>query len=71
MYKPTRHSYEKRMKNQRRSRTSVSNNLNSRDGSKSMSGSYRISVLFDRNRKCIRGTGGRDTQHQQRECDED
>lgn len=74
MYKPTRHSYEKRMKNQRRKAKAgllLATTLTAGMAVNPWSGSYRISVLFDRNRKCIRGTGGRDTQHQQRECDED
>lgn len=74
MYKPTRHSYEKRMKNQRRKAKAgllLATTLTAGMAVNPSPAVTGLAVLFDRNWKCIRGTGGRDTQHQQRECDED
>lgn len=73
MYKPTRHSYEKRMKNQRRKAKAGLLLATTLTAGMAVNPCPAVAglALFDRNWKCIRGTGGRDTQHQQRECDED
>lgn len=70
MYKPTRHSYEKRMKNQRRKAKAgllLATTLTAGMAVNPCPAVAGLASLFDRNRKCIRGTGSRDTQHQQRE----